>query len=377
MAITRHSILLPLTLAVAATWLLGACQDEATPQAQVSLPVVSTQTLTQAAYYQHRQTYTGTIRSGNTTAIGFELAGKLDGLAVDSGDSVKAGQVLATLDTRLLLAEQQELKASLAQNQADLDLAQTTLARNLQLKQQGYVSAQTLDENQRQLNGLQAGKQRLLASLQVNRLKLDKSALLAPFDGKISKRHHNPSEVVALGSPVFTLIGATAPQAYIGVPVAVAQTLTQGQAIELTVAEQEFDASIAGISAEVDPVSRTVQLRVKLPLGAAVINGELAYLHYQQTIAQPGYWVPLAALTDGMRGLWNLYVLKAAEGDYLLERRDVDILYTSGDRAFIRGAIADDEAYVSQGLHKLVIGQRVKPVAAGTDLALSTEMTSR
>jgi RND family efflux transporter MFP subunit len=346
---------------------LSACQKEVTEHATTTvLPTVTSQALILTPSYQHEQTFTGTIRAGNTTGVGFELAGKLNELQADSGIKVMQGQILAILDTRLLEAERQELQASLAQTQADVDLATSTLKRNQELKKSGYVSEQLLDENRSQLNSLAAAKNRLLASQHANQLKLDKSILVAPFDGTISQRLHNLGEVIAAGSPIFTLVGNINPEAYIGVPVALAEQFHAGQQVQVSVQDQTFTAEIAGISAEVNPISRTLQLRISLPQDARVINGEIAYLHQQQQIEQAGYWVPISALTDGIRGLWNLYVIANYEQQSIIERRDVEILYTTQDMAYIQGAIQPNEIYVSQGLHKLVVGQAVSPIAAAT-----------
>ncbi|MGL4713654.1 MAG: efflux RND transporter periplasmic adaptor subunit, partial [Shewanella sp.] len=329
---------------------LTACQKHVTEQPTAALPVVSSQTLIQTASYEHLQTFSGTIRAGNTAGVSFELTGKLNNLQVDSGSKVKQGQMLAVLDTRLLEAEHQEIQASLAQTQADVDLATSTLKRNQELKKSGYVSEQLLDENRSQLNSLAAAKNRLLASQHANQLKLDKSILVAPFEGTISQRRHNLGEVVAAGSPIFTLVGNINPEAYIGVPVALAEQFHTKQPVQVSVRDQTFSAEIAGISAEVNPISRTLQLRISLPRDARVINGEIAYLHQQQQIPQPGYWVPISALTDGIRGLWNLYVIANDEQQSIIERRDVQILYTTQDMAYIQGAIQPNEIYVSQGL---------------------------
>ncbi|MCS6181019.1 efflux RND transporter periplasmic adaptor subunit [Shewanella baltica] len=346
---------------------LSACQKEVTEHATTTvLPTVTSQALILTPSYEHEQTFTGTIRAGNTTGVGFELAGKLNELQADSGIKVKQGQILAILDTRLLEAERQEIQASLAQTQADVDLATSTLKRNQELKKSGYVSEQLLDENRSQLNSLAAAKNRLLASQHANQLKLDKSILVAPFDGTISQRLHNLGEVIAAGSPIFTLVGNINPEAYIGVPVALAEQFHAGQQVQVSVQDQTFTAEIAGISAEVNPVSRTLQLRISLPQDAHVINGEIAYLHQQQQIEQAGYWVPISALTDGIRGLWNLYVIANDEQQSIIERRDVEILYTTQNMAYIQGAIQPNEIYVSQGLHKLVVGQAVSPIAAAT-----------
>ncbi|MGS0729646.1 efflux RND transporter periplasmic adaptor subunit, partial [Shewanella sp. 0m-11] len=151
--ITRRKLLLSLVVVT----LLPACQDSSVEQAATpSYQSVNAEVLNLSEGYEFVQEFSGTIRAGNTTGIGFELAGKINTLAVDSGDRVKQGQLLAKLDTRLLMAEKNELDASLSQNKADVDLAKATLDRSLGLQQQGYVSEQQLDELKGQLSSLLA-----------------------------------------------------------------------------------------------------------------------------------------------------------------------------------------------------------------------------
>ncbi|WP_394129127.1 efflux RND transporter periplasmic adaptor subunit [Shewanella maritima] len=340
--------------------LFGCSKAEQTVTESVHLQTVSTQSLVMSAQYSQQQTYTGIVKATNTTGIGFELAGKLNSILVDSGDEVKQGQVLATLDISLLQAEEKQLKASLQQTQSDIDLALSNLERVTKLSTQNYASAQQLDENQQRVQNLKANKLRLQASLQATELKLEKSSLIAPFNGRISKRQHNLGEVVALGSPVFKLIGEDAPLAYIGVPVQVAQSLKQHQQVSITVGDQAILGSIAGISAEVDAITRTVQLRIQLPNTTDIINGEIAYLNYEQPIQTAGFWIPISALTDGVRGLWNVYVVtKDEQGSHTIGLRDVEIIYTNDAQAYVNGAITEGDHIITAGLHKLVAGQTV------------------
>lgn len=355
--------------------LLTACQGEIINHAtQASVQTVTTSSLNLSPSYYHNQEFTGIIRAANTTGIGFELAGKIKLIAVDSGNIVKTGQLLAQLDTALLEAERSELDASVLQNSADLKLATNTLERSLELKKQGYTSEQQLDELKGQLNSLLAAKERLSASLSANALRIDKSSLLAPFDGVISQREGNLGEVINVGSPIFTLIQNNNPQAIVGVPVDIAGNFVTQQQITLRVSDKQYPAHIEGISAEVNPITRTVAVRLSLPKGSKVINGELAYLPYEKEILQAGFWVPISSLTDGVRGLWNLYVLNTQESQenpetFHIERRDIEILYTKNEMAYIRGAVHQNESYIDQGLHKLVVGQRVKPISTAATAA--------
>lgn len=69
---------------------LSGCQQEVnTHSKQVKFQTVTTDTLVPSLSYQDTLQFTGTIRAGNTTGIGFELAGKLKSITADSGDRVE------------------------------------------------------------------------------------------------------------------------------------------------------------------------------------------------------------------------------------------------------------------------------------------------
>ena len=144
---------------------LSACQPQPSEHSETKPPVVNSANLVLKPGYTKLQQFSGSVRAGNTTGIGFELAGKLQKLLVDTGDRVKPGQLLAQLDTSLLEAEQTELQAALDQNQADISLARATLKRSLELSAKQYLSEQQLDELKGKLASLEAGHARLEASL--------------------------------------------------------------------------------------------------------------------------------------------------------------------------------------------------------------------
>jgi multidrug efflux pump subunit AcrA (membrane-fusion protein) len=75
-----------------------------------------------------------------------------------------------------------------------------------------------------------------------------------------------------------------------------------------------------------------------------------------------GFWLPVEALTRGDRGLWSVLAVNTGEeaGSAVVERRDVELLHSDGDRVYVRGTLSADETVVARGTHRLVHGQRVE-----------------
>ncbi|MEM1241895.1 MAG: efflux transporter periplasmic adaptor subunit, partial [Cyanobacteria bacterium P01_H01_bin.26] len=92
--------------------------------------------------------------------------------------------------------------------------------------------------------------------------------------------------------------------------------------------------------------------------------GATARLSLQDQQSETGYWLPTSALVAGERGLWSAYVLDAPEAaaDNLFEvaRREVEVLYTEADRAFVRGLLQPGDDVITSGTHRLVPGQLVQ-----------------
>ena len=98
----------------------------------------------------------------------------------------------------------------------------------------------------------------------------------------------------------------------------------------------------------------------------------MAYLALSQAYQQPGYWVPLSAITDGVRGMWNIYTLEqdvmqqdrddhaaATPALFQLKSTTVTVLHATETAAYVQGDLKDNQAYVNVGIHRFVPGQRV------------------
>jgi HlyD family secretion protein len=169
--------------------------------------------------------------------IATKFAGRLKTVSVKEGDRVKAGQVLAQLDTAELEAQLKEAEATkvqaeqqldqaialVAQRNSELKLASLQLDRSLDLVAKGVTSQETVD--QRQSAKFTAGAAVNVANAEVavakaaieaadariNRLKvdIDDYTLKAPLGGRIEYRLALPGEVLGAGGRVLTLLDLT------------------------------------------------------------------------------------------------------------------------------------------------------------------------
>ena len=390
---------------------------EPPPPLTAALPVEAV-TVEAVSEYTTQRDYTGELVAGRSSTLGFERSGTVVAVLVDEGDRVVAGQPLARLDTRTLAAQRQQLQAQQTATQAQLRelqtgprpeniaTAQATVAeieqqlalarlqrdRRQDLFARGAISREELDQEvyttsalenrlaqaQSQLRELQNGTRReqldaqtaqvsqVAASLRQIEVDLDKSVLRAPFDGVISARSVDEGVVVTGGQAVLALVEAGPLEAKVGVPPAVADTLREGENVTVTVGDRPYPATITALLPELDATSRTVT--VVLQVAAADLTvGQTVRLSLTATQPAEGIWLPTTALVPSDRGLWSVFVLKAAEAEsptaptagYVVSRREVEVVHTEGDRTLVRGTLQPGEVAITAGTHRLAPGQSV------------------
>lgn len=230
-----------------------------------------------------------------------------------------------------------------------------------------------------QIAAQQATVQQLEAQIADINVNIDKSTLKAPFNGIVAVRELDEGTVANSGQSVIRLIENALPEARIGMPARVIEKLEIGSTQNLKLDSQTYQATIDSILPEVDSNTRTQTVVFKLdPSAIPRINpaysiastgetpatafpaGQTVRLELVNEIDTDGYWLPTDALTQGIRGLWNCYVItQSDDGKQQVQQQAVEIIHQQGDRALVRGTLQPGDEIVANGTHRLVPGQRV------------------
>ena len=361
--------------AVAVMMISGAIAQRAasapTPEAAPVLPVKS-QVLTRQSHYSVDRRFPGQVEAARSADLSFEEGGTIDAIDVDEGAMVAAGAPIARLDTRLMEAERKQLAAARRALGAEAELARRTTERREQLKGSGFASAQALDEASLGLDRITARIAEIDAGLARLDVRLEKAVIRAPFSGRIATRHVDEGVIVAGGHPVLSLLEGTAPRFRVGIDPALADQLTATERLTVTVDGKDHAAVLGALRADLDPVSRTRTALLTLP-EAGPVYGQTGQLTLTQRIAEPGFVIPVAALREGVRGLWTVLTLAQAEdGLYEVGVEAVEIIHADEKAAYVRGTLQDGARIISGGTHRVTPGQMVRVVPATGDVAAGT-----
>ena len=214
----------------------------------------------------------GTLRGYVESPIFARATGYLLHWYVDIGAHVKAGQLLADLDTPEIDQELQQARAQRDQIDSSLGLAKSSYERWQQLRQRDAVSQQELDE--RQSTYTQDVSNLAAADANVRRLNQLESfkRIVAPFDGVVTQRNVDVGDLIDAGSgtsrALFALAQSDPLRVYVQMPQAYSQNVKVGQEVVVTQAElpgKQFHGTITHISGAIDVPTRSLQIEVRLP----------------------------------------------------------------------------------------------------------------
>lgn len=314
--------------------------------------------------YSRRASFVGVARAGSDSAVGFEVGGTIREMPARVGTRVAEGDVLAVLDTDRRQAQLRAAEAELTRIQAELELAQLQKQRLEDLQAKGLASQQAFDEARLGEAALAATLQAVTARRDNAALEISKSSLRAAFDGIVAERLAQEGAVVNAGIPILRLVASDGYEAHVGIPVALGGRLNPGDQLTLRSREREFTAPLRAIRRDVDPTTLTVGAVFSIPSEHSINAGENLLLELEERIDVVGGWLPITALLEGDRGLWNVLVVVPEGDDYITVRESVEVLYSREQRVFVRGTLANGAQVIATGLQRLSPGVRVTPLPA-------------
>jgi membrane fusion protein, multidrug efflux system len=220
----------------------------------------------------------GRIEAYTRAPLYSRISGYLKSWKADIGMSVKAGQVLAEIDTPDLDQQILQAKAELASTQANAAMSENTAKRWQSLQATNFVSSQAVEEKLADLNAKLAVVNASQAN--VNRLQALKnfSRIVAPLDGVVTVRNTDIGQLInvggAPGSELFVVSDVKRLRLYVNLPQNQVSNIQKGTTAKFTVPEQPgqvFTATVQSMSQAISSSSGSMLVQ----LSAENKRGEL------------------------------------------------------------------------------------------------------
>jgi len=321
---------------------------------------VSTERLKRQADYVVQHSFQGRIEARRDVALGFEIGGTLERVLVAEGATVAKGDVLATLDRAALEAERDVQIAARDALKAAEELAQLTADRQKTLLDRAQVSQQRYDEARLALVQIQADLRRSDAAIRSIDVTLSKTVLLSPFDGVVGAVALDDGTRVGSGQQVLQVFERAKPVFRVGLTEWAAADLSVGQRVNVKVSGQNLSGVVEHMRPDLDPQTRTIPVLIEVDTETALVEGAYGEVTVDRTLQGEGAWVPVAALSEGLRGLWTVFIVESSDGGQVVRREAVELLHSSDGRAYVAGALPEETRIIATGTHRLADGQAVR-----------------
>jgi membrane fusion protein, multidrug efflux system len=202
----------------------------------------------------------GSLKAVNSALVKARVAGELQGLTVREGDAVKAGQVIARVDSSEYAARVRQANETADAAKAQIVIAQRSFDNNKALVDQGFISRTALDTSLASLQSAQANHKAALAALDVAKKSVQDTVLTAPISGIVSQRLAQPGERVGIDARVVEIVDLS--RLELEAPLAASDSLQvrvgQTARLKLEGRSEEIAATVSRINPSASSSSRSV-----------------------------------------------------------------------------------------------------------------------
>lgn len=279
----------------------------------------------------------GTARANEAVEVTSKTSNTVVAVRFVEGQLVRRGQLLVELDG--------------AQARADLEAAHAALAesRSATARSRDLFAQQAL--SQAQLETIEATLRANQARVAAAAARLADTQIRAPFDGRVGLRRVSVGALVNPGAVITTLDDTSTMKVDFDVPEVFLAVLKPG--LEVTAASaaypgQAFRGEVESVDSRVDPVTRTIKVRARLPNREGYLRPGMFLTVHVTHDPLPGLVVPEQALVPE-RGKTYVFVLAGGT----IARREVSIgRRTPGEVEITGGAVAG-ERVVTEGTQKV------------------------
>lgn len=309
----------------------------------------------------------GTMQAFTDAAIYARTNGYLRKWYVDIGGRVRAGQVLADIDTPEVDQQLEQARADLSTTEANERLAQTTAERYRDLIKTDSVSKQDLDN----ANGSLEARSTAVTSARANVRRLEQlhafGRITAPFDGVLTVRNVDVGALIDSGSNAKELFHVAAVhrlRVYVNVPETYSRAARVGMKAELSLSEfpgRPFTGTLARTAQSIDVASRTLLTEVDVdnPTGE-LLPGSYAEVHLKLPTEVTTMKLPVNAVifrTEGVR-----VAVVSANGRVTLQ--PVTLGRDYGNSVEVVAGLAGTERIIVNAPDSIETGQTVQIVDA-------------
>lgn len=331
---------------------------------QVSIEAVGSEPV------QRERSYPGIVKASEETALSFRVGGLMTQVNVQLGETVKQGDVLMQLDPRDFEDRILALEARLAGANAVLQNAKQDYERVAELFGEKVVPQADYDRAKSALDSAGAAVQGIEAQLQIARHALKDTALLAPYEGTVTKQLVENHEMIQPGQVVLSYHNIQMLEVTVSVPEneIVRRKMVPGARVNASfpaVPARTFGVRLKEWSSMADPMTRSyaVTFEFEAPGEFKILPGMTADIAWNDAqAAATVVTIPVSALCPSGSGGSQVWVYDPQSDT--ATRRSVELGELVGSsRVVVLSGLEEGELIVVSGSRLIHEGLPLKSIA--------------
>jgi RND family efflux transporter MFP subunit len=202
----------------------------------------------------------GALKAVNTALVKARVAGELQGLTVREGDAVKAGQIIARIDSTEYQARVRQAQQQAQAAAAQVDIARRQFENNRSLVAQGFISKTALESSTASLAAAEATYQAAQANADIAAKAVGDTVMRAPLSGVVSQRLAQPGERVAVEGRIVEIVDLSQLELEAALSAGESLAVRVGQTAQLQIegSAQKLNARVVRINPSAVAGSRAV-----------------------------------------------------------------------------------------------------------------------
>lgn len=330
-------------------WKYLQMQKMAEQASQPQPPAAVAAAVVEAEQWRPRLKAVGSLTASQGIDLATEVAGVVESLGFESGQTAAAGEVLLQLDASV---DRAVLEGLVAQRK----LAELQFERNQRLRRENSVS-------QSELDAARAGLDEAAAAVTAQRARLDKMSLRAPFSGRLGIRQVDIGQYLNPGDPVVTLQALDPVYADFSLPERHLAQLEPGQKVSLSVQaypDETFTGVISALNSRIEENSRQLRVRATLSNPERRLRpGMFAEVEVWLPDVEQVLTLPRQAVVYNPYGSTVFLIREQDDGKLEVQRRQIQTGKVRNGRISVTRGLEAGDRVVSAGQVKLRNGQAV------------------
>jgi RND family efflux transporter MFP subunit len=361
---TKNLLKLSFALFIAVL-LFISCKEEAEIQ-EIIRPVRYIEAVpTEGSYIR---TFSGVAQAGTESKLSFKVSGTVKNIVVRVGSRVRAGQLLAELDSSDYELRLQQAESELLQGKARARNADVNYDRTRTLYEKRSTSLSDLDAARMASEAANATVQTLEKQLELARMQLNYTKITAPLAGAIAEVHVEVNENVQAGMPIILLTSGSHIEVKVSIPEILISLIEEEKKVPVkfdAVPDKEFLANVSEIGVKSTGLATTFPVTLLLSQPDPDIRAGMvatAEFHFSLKDQSVRFIIPSEAVGEDREGRFVFVVERiAAEQDHgIIRRKPVTVGELTAEGLEVFEGLADGDLVVTAGISHISDGQKVK-----------------